>query len=872
MTPDRRHLLLLLLVLLLAACAQSAATPEPIVFKPTATLLPTPTLAAGSPINNAPTPMVTPLAGGSAGSEGGTAVTAPTSAPTISGTATPTPPPAERLQLGAAALQTGDFAAAVTQFSGGLADANGLTPAQQREAWYNLAVAQLQDGRFAESAATFNQLIAETPNEADLPDPAYFFLGQAYEAQGETANAIEAYQTYLAANPDLGAYVGPIIADNYLVLGDRAAAITALETAVQAPAHRLTEVANRLKLAQFYLDDANYPAAIAQYDAVRDVAQTEATKGQMTYLAGSAELLAGNTDAAYQRFLSGVSSYPGAYESYQGLITLVDAGVPVDDFQRGLVDVYAQAYEPAINAFLAYMAANPETYAPDTHLYLAQAYEGLGNLPAAQAELQKLAATNAPRSAIEQANLLARAGDAAGALAAYQAYLSQYPAEADAPTAAWKTAELLRGLGETAAAIEAYTALAQSYPSFADVPEALFEAGWLAYELGDGATAVARWQQAADTYPYSEFGNESLLWLIRMLPELIAAQGSAEGTPVSAILPTPEPGAVPTVTPVSAAGAAPAPVSLPQLLDTMRARAAASTLPIYGAVRAHDTATDTRPFAPANSLIIPPPADEGQAEAEAWLRELAGLDAGTAVRPLAPELAYDQRLISGEKLWQIGLQELAKRELEAVRLEVSDNPVLSYQLALFFRDLGLYRSSILAATSILAQANISVFDAPKFIGRLSYPVYYADQILDLAEAYGYDPLLQFSLVRQESLYESFARSGAAAQGLSQVIPDTGAFIAERLNWPNFVNDDLYKPYVGLAFGAYYLHQQLIAFDGHAHAALAAYNAGPGNAARWYTTAGSDIDVFKETIDFAETRLYIERIYLGHAIYRFLYGR
>ncbi|MGB5060892.1 MAG: hypothetical protein WBO48_19485, partial [Candidatus Promineifilaceae bacterium] len=149
MTPDRRHLLLLLLVLLLAACAQSAATPEPIVFKPTATLLPTPTLAAGSPINNAPTPMVTPLAGGSAGSEGGTAVTAPTSAPTISGTATPTPPPAERLQLGAAALQTGDFAAAVTQFSGGLADANGLTPAQQREARYNLAVAQLQDGRFA---------------------------------------------------------------------------------------------------------------------------------------------------------------------------------------------------------------------------------------------------------------------------------------------------------------------------------------------------------------------------------------------------------------------------------------------------------------------------------------------------------------------------------------------------------------------------------------------------------------------------------------------------------------------------------------------------------------------------------------------------
>ncbi|HFQ92922.1 MAG TPA: lytic transglycosylase, partial [Anaerolineae bacterium] len=190
---------------------------------------------------------------------------------------------------------------------------------------------------------------------------------------------------------------------------------------------------------------------------------------------------------------------------------------------------------------------------------------------------------------------------------------------------------------------------------------------------------------------------------------------------------------------------------------------------------------------------------------------------------------------------------------------------------LYFRDLGLYRSSILAAARLLTLSGTSVFDAPEFIGRLVYPAYYADLVVPLAEQYDFDPRLQFALLRQESLFESLARSGAAAQGLSQVIPDTGAYIAQRLNWPDYENEDLYKPYVGLNFGAYYLNQQLDAFDEQAYAALAAYNAGPGNAARWYETAGPDLDLFVETVDFAETRTYIERIFTGYAIYRALYG-
>jgi soluble lytic murein transglycosylase len=870
-TPSQFLFTLILLALwpLLAGCAGGNSSPPPLAFQPTPTLMPTPTLASNAPV--LPTPPITPRAdSGAMVTEGETAVSpinqpaSPTNTPTG-----PTPQPGERLAIGQSALQIEDFTLAAEQFAAALAEPDFLTGAAQRDALYNLGRATLGDGRYAEAIRAFEQLLLDNA----APDPAHFFLGQAYEAQGRYADAIAAYQRYLDIHPDTAAYVGPIIAANHLALGDRAAAVAAYETAVSAPAHRITAVANRTRLAEFYREDGRFAEAIAQYDAARDTAITEATKGQMTFLAGSTELLAGNTEAGHQRYLEGVRDYPGAAETHQGLVVLVNNGVPVDNFQRGLVNLNAKSFQPAVNAFSNVIAADPAGYRPDTHLYLAYAYEGLGNWEAALAELDKLAASDAPTALIERGRMLARAGNGAAAREAYRAYLAQYPDGADAAQAAWETAVLTARLGETQAAIEAYQTVAANYPSYQNAALGLYRAGWLANNGGDQETAVALWWQAADQYPFSDAGNEALLWLLRTLPEMV---GGGETAVVAApgILPTPPPGEVPTVTPAAesaprqdAAGRTPT-----ELLNLARARAAASTLPVYGAIRARDLAQGREPFTPANRLNLAIAGDAAaQAEAEAWLRDQLGLAPDAPVRALAPELAFDQRRILGDKLWQIGLRESAKRELEDLRQEVRDNPLASYQLALYFRDLGLYRSSILAAEAILFHFSISVFDAPKFIGRLSYPVYYAEQIVPLADSYGFDPMLQFSLVRQESLYESFARSFAAAQGLSQVIPDTGAWIAQRLNWPNFVNEDLYKPYVGLAFGSYYLDVQLAAFNEHVHAALAAYNAGPGNSQRWYNIAGGDIDRFKETVDFAETRLYIERIYLGHAVYRFLYG-
>jgi soluble lytic murein transglycosylase len=128
------------------------------------------------------------------------------------------------------------------------------------------------------------------------------------------------------------------------------------------------------------------------------------------------------------------------------------------------------------------------------------------------------------------------------------------------------------------------------------------------------------------------------------------------------------------------------------------------------------------------------------------------------------------------------------------------------------------------------------------------------------------------MFRQESRFNPGAHSGAGALGLAQVMPATGEGIAQNLQVPDFQADDLFRPAVGVRFGAFYLAHQRDAMHGSLVGALAAYNGGPGNAQRW---AGGDTvadqDVFTEGIDYDETRSYVKLVIGNYAAYRRLYA-
>lgn len=193
-----------------------------------------------------------------------------------------------------------------------------------------------------------------------------------------------------------------------------------------------------------------------------------------------------------------------------------------------------------------------------------------------------------------------------------------------------------------------------------------------------------------------------------------------------------------------------------------------------------------------------------------------------------------------------------------------------------FRELRLYRQAIYCARQVLTDAGMddaATAQAPVYFNHIRFAPYFGDIILPAAVGQNLDPLFLLSVIRQESLFEGFATSYAEARGLMQVIPSTGADLAKRLNWPpDYSDKDLYRPMVSVRFGAAYLAQQRDLFDGDLYPALAAYNAGPGNALIWNKLAPDDPDLFLEVIRLDQPHTYIMTIYEVFTRYRDLYTK
>jgi len=295
----------------------------------------------------------------------------------------------------------------------------------------------------------------------------------------------------------------------------------------------------------------------------------------------------------------------------------------------------------------------------------------------------------------------------------------------------------------------------------------------------------------------------------------------------------------------------------------------------YYSERARELLLGQAPFTTPSTYNIAFDLDAERADAIAWMRVTFGLPADTDLEGLGP-LAGDLRIVRGTEFWELGLYEEARLEFEDLRESASLSPDNSFRLTNYMHKLGLYRSAIFAARQVLTLAGLDEhsesLSAPAFFNHIRYGPYYSELIVPNAEAQGFHPLFLFSVVRQESLFEGFVHSTAGARGLMQIIPSTGASIARAVGWPlPFELEDLYRPNVSIRLGTDYLASNRDQFDGNLYAALAAYNAGPGNAAAWHELAPNDPDLFLEVVRFQETRDYIRYIYEIYTVYRTLYS-
>ncbi len=245
------------------------------------------------------------------------------------------------------------------------------------------------------------------------------------------------------------------------------------------------------------------------------------------------------------------------------------------------------------------------------------------------------------------------------------------------------------------------------------------------------------------------------------------------------------------------------------------------------------------------------------------------------VQSWAPTESPNQNLAAvaerARLLAEVGLEDEARGEwLDGLR-QIGESPVLALDLAQRAYQAGATYYALLAAERLARLAPETAGSPPTSLLRLRFPTPYADTVQQEATAFGVDPLLLYALIRQESLFNPAATSWVGARGLTQVMPETGRGIAQNLGMSNFQLDDLYRPYISIRFGAFYLGRRIGDMNGSLHGALAAYNGGLGNARRW---AGgntvTDPDRFIEMIDFNETRNYVWSVYAFYGVYCSLY--
>ena len=800
-------LLGLCIAALLASCTGTAP------LTPTGT--PSPTLPPGVTPSDTPLPTLTP---------------------------SQTPTPEVRVETGEQALFDGNYDLALTDYQTALD--TSTNPDVRAAALWGLGrcYSDIKNNtRALEILWQLTSLYPSSPNAVR----AYFLLGEIYSALQRYTEAAQAYTIYLALRPGtIDAYVQEQRGDAYAAAGNGTEAIAAYQAALAAP-HPQDDTGLKIKIAQAYIGLGDTTTALGMYDAIYAASSNDYVKAQMDLLSGQIYLSLGQTDQAYQRFLHTVENYPLAYDSYSALVALVNANIPVDDMNRGLVDYFAGQYGYALDAFQRYMDANPENDGTAAY-YKALTLFSLGQYEDA-VQAWGIFIQNYPDNSHWAASwngslsLPGRAFTLWYFLGQYDAaaqtlldFVQQAPVDANAPIYLLEAGRIQEREGKLEEAAQTWDRVAAEYPGSDLVPQSLFQVGIARYRLGKFNDALVAFQREAILATTLEDQTSSGFWAAKT-QQALGNDATAQST---------------------------------------WQQTAALDQTDYYSLRSQDMLFNRPVFdtSPAAILTVNLPAE--RTDAEAWLRVTFNLPADTDLSTPG-ELLTDPRLLRATEFWTLSLDAQARLEFDALSTAVEQDPADCYRLANYMLDLGYYYPAIFAIRQVLTLAGMTsqsqTLAAPAYFNHVRYGLYYQELILPSAQLTGFDPLFLLSVMRQESLYNKGAQSSYAI-GLMQITPDTGQFIVDNHGWPpSYTSIDLYRPMISIGLGAFYLMDQRLRFNSDLYSALASYNAGPEAAAIWRDLSGTDSDLFLEVIRFDETQNYIRTIYEIYAMYRSLYA-
>ncbi|MBK6637262.1 MAG: lytic transglycosylase domain-containing protein [Rhodocyclaceae bacterium] len=142
---------------------------------------------------------------------------------------------------------------------------------------------------------------------------------------------------------------------------------------------------------------------------------------------------------------------------------------------------------------------------------------------------------------------------------------------------------------------------------------------------------------------------------------------------------------------------------------------------------------------------------------------------------------------------------------------------------------------------------------------------YREQVQSKTDELALDNGWVYGLMRQESRFITRAQSSVGAQGLMQVMPATGKWVAKKINLQGYQPHHIAEMDTNVTLGTHYLKLVLDSLDNHPVLASAAYNAGPGRARLWRAEVPLEGAIYAETIPFSETRDYVKNV-MSNAVY------
>ena len=416
-----------------------------------------------------------------------------------------------------------------------------------------------------------------------------------------------------------------------------------------------------------------------------------------------------------------------------------------------------------------------------------------------------------------------------------------YPDSAKAPVALYRIGNILWNRNDNSQALGYFKRLIKAYPQGAEADRAQFAAADILESQGENTEAIPLYRSLPKKFPNSQVRDDAvwrLAWLHYRAGKLSEANGTFKSLATNA---------------------------KEERYKTAALYWQAKTSQQLGA---HDTA----------NRLYQQVFDQGQESyyqalaAQALARVGINLPQSKPVKPASandldlqtyPEAGF--HLVRSRELAELKLHALAVGELDEVNRIAGQHPPVRLLLIDEYMSNHAFARGVALAHQLPESAGERLFHR--------YPLAYWDIIQNRAREAELDPYLVVALIRQESLFDTRARSSAAALGLMQLLSTTATRVAKQLGLTPPSTEKLFDPELNVTLGTHYLQILLRRYSNNWFKAIAAYNAGEAAVDRWEKDiVTDDIEEFVERIPYFETRQYVKLVLRNHRIYKTLYNQ